>query len=58
MCRVRERHTRHGGETFDAPHEWAEWHSQSARDRRDQDSAVLVNAPRTKKGEKVGPFQI
>ncbi len=58
MCRVRERHTRHGGETFDAPHEWAEWHTTEARDRRDQDSAVLVNAPRPKKSEKVGPFQI
>ncbi|MCA1612820.1 MAG: ATP-binding protein [Acidobacteria bacterium] len=31
MCRVRERLTRHGGETFDAPGEWARWHTEGAR---------------------------
>src|ERR671939_425471 len=34
MGRVRERGTRHGGETFDAPSEWAAWHTDAARDRR------------------------
>ena len=58
MCRVRERITRHGGETFDAPDEWARWHSEDAREKREQEGAVLINAPRAKKGEKVGPFQI
>lgn len=58
MCRIRERLTRHGGETFDAPHEWARWHSQDEQGRREQEGAVLVNTPRGKKGEKVGPFQI
>ena len=42
MCRVRERITRHGGETFDAPGEWANWHSEGEQRRREQDNAVLV----------------
>ncbi len=58
MCRVRERITRHGGETFDAPDEWSKWHSEGATARREQDGAILVDSPRTKKTEKVGPFQI
>jgi DNA helicase HerA-like ATPase len=51
MCRVRERITRHGGETFDAPSEWANWHTDSARERRAQDEAVMVK-PSAKKVEK------
>jgi DNA helicase HerA-like ATPase len=46
MCRVRERITRHGGETFDAPGEWAEWHSESKQRQREQDNAVLVRPPK------------
>ena len=42
MCRVRERITKHGGETFDAPGEWAKWHSAGEREHREQDNAVLV----------------
>ena len=42
MCRVRERLTKHGGETFDAPDEWARWHSEGERAHRRQDGAVLV----------------
>src|SRR5205085_859782 len=42
MCRVRERITKHGGETFDAPGEWANWHSEGEQRRREQDNAVLV----------------
>ncbi|MDQ3819433.1 MAG: ATP-binding protein, partial [Acidobacteriota bacterium] len=56
MCRVRERITRHGGETFDAPREWAEWHSAGERDRRAQDSAVLVKEE--KKAEKIRGIRI
>ena len=51
MCRVRERLTKHGGETFDAPGEWAEWHSESKQRQREQDSAVLVPKP-AKKSDK------
>jgi hypothetical protein len=58
MCRVRERLTRHGGETFDAPDEWARYHSKESRERREQDSAVLAAPPRPKKADKAGPFQI
>ena len=49
MCRVRERLTRHGGETFDAPDEWARYHSKAEQQRREQDDAVLVSPPRPKK---------
>ncbi len=59
MCRVRERLTRHGGETFDAPDEWARWHSESARRGREQDEAVLATNPApSKKIEKIRGFQI
>jgi DNA helicase HerA-like ATPase len=59
MCRVRERITKHGGETFDAPTEWARWHSTEEREHRDQDSAVLAAPPsKPKKVERVRGFQI
>ncbi|HEX8336561.1 MAG TPA: ATP-binding protein [Pyrinomonadaceae bacterium] len=59
MCRVRERITRHGGETFDAPTEWARWHSTEEREHRDQDEAVLAAPPqKPKKVERVRGFQI
>jgi DNA helicase HerA-like ATPase len=56
MCRVRERITRHGGETFDAPAEWAEWHTSRERTHRAQDNAVLVKEE--KKTEKIRGIRI
>jgi DNA helicase HerA-like ATPase len=59
MCRVRPRITKHGGETFDAPSEWARWHTKEEREHREQDSAVLSAAPsKPKKTERVRGFQI
>ena len=58
MCRVRERITPHGGETFDAPTEWAEWHTEGQRRRRAQDGAVLVKPTSSKKVERIGGIQI
>jgi DNA helicase HerA-like ATPase len=59
MCRVRERITKHGGETFDAPTEWARWHTPSEREHREQDDAVLAAPPaKSKKVERVRGFQI
>jgi len=59
MCRVRPRHTRHGGETFDAPSEWARWHARDEREHREQDSALLAAPPaKAKKVEKVRGIQI
>ncbi len=58
MCRVRERITRHGGETFDAPREWAEWHTDGKRKNRAQDGAVLVKPDSGKKVEKLRGIQI
>ena len=56
MCRVRERITRHGGETFDAPREWAEWHSPRESAHRSQDNAVVVKED--KKAEKIRGIRI
>ncbi|MGI9104808.1 MAG: ATP-binding protein [Pyrinomonadaceae bacterium] len=58
MCRVRERLTRHGGETFDAPTEWARWHSESEQGHRQQDEAVAIKPTSTKKVEKFRGIQI
>jgi DNA helicase HerA-like ATPase len=58
MCRVRPRITRHGGETFDAPAEWAKWHTGEERDKRTQDTSVLVKPASTKKVEKLRGIQI
>src|SRR3954468_14912555 len=59
MCRIRPRITQHGGETFDAPNEWASWHTGSAVEHRDQDAAVLAAPPsKPKKVERVRGFQI
>jgi DNA helicase HerA-like ATPase len=58
MCRVRERITRHGGETFDAPQEWAEWHTERERHHRAQDNSVLVKPDAGKKTEKIRGIRI
>jgi hypothetical protein len=58
MCRVRERLTRHGGETFDAPAEWAKWHTGEEREKREQDTSVLIKPAPAKKSEKVRGIQI
>jgi hypothetical protein len=58
MCRIRERITRHGGETFDAPAEWAKWHSGDEREKRQQDTAILSKPGSGKKVEKFKGIQI
>jgi DNA helicase HerA-like ATPase len=58
MCRVRSRITRHGGETFDAPAEWAKWHTGEEKEKRTQDNAVLGKPESTKKPEKVRGIRI
>ncbi|HYE66745.1 MAG TPA: ATP-binding protein [Pyrinomonadaceae bacterium] len=58
MCRVRERITRHGGETFDAPAEWAKWHTGEEQEKRAQDTAVLLKPDSAKKPERIRGIQI
>ncbi|HEX8145339.1 MAG TPA: ATP-binding protein [Pyrinomonadaceae bacterium] len=58
MCRVRSRLTRHGGETFDAPAEWARWHTGEEKDRRTQDNAVLGKPESNRKPEKIRGIRI
>ena len=57
MCQVRKRLTRHGGETIDAPAEWAKWHSSSNRARREEEASVLIK-PQPKSGGRIGGIEI
>jgi len=57
MCRVRTRHTTHGGQTIDAPAQWAEWHSERRQAHREQSASILVR-PEGKKGERIGGMDI
>jgi DNA helicase HerA-like ATPase len=58
MCRIRQRLTAHGGETFDAPAEWLRWHSAGESARREQDDAPYLKKDSGKKSEKVGNIRI
>lgn len=58
MCRIRPRLTRHGGETFDAPTEWANYFSEKEQDKRKQDESVLMPHESDKKTEKIGKIRI
>jgi hypothetical protein len=58
MCRIRPRITQHGGETFDAPDEWATWHSGSAVEHRTQENAVLGRPEPERKPERVRGIRI
>src|SRR5215471_12344669 len=57
MCQVRKRLTRHGGETIDAPSEWARWHSSSSRARREEQQSILVK-PQPKSSGRIGGIEI
>jgi DNA helicase HerA-like ATPase len=58
MCRIRQRLTKHGGETFDAPAEWMKWHSSSDTAKREQDEAPYLKPTSDKKPEKIGNIRI
>jgi DNA helicase HerA-like ATPase len=58
MCRIRPRITAHGGETFDAPAEWLQWHSADENERRSQDSAPYLKKGSDKPPEKIGNIRI
>jgi DNA helicase HerA-like ATPase len=57
MCQVRKRLTTHGGETIDAPAEWAKHFSEQNQARREEESAVLVK-PQPKSGGSYGGIEI
>lgn len=57
MCRVRSRFTTHGGQTFDAPQEWLQWHSSGRQQLRTQEQAGLVKSD-SKKQEKLDGIDI
>lgn len=56
LCQVRQRVTKHGGETIDAPSEWQKFFSETKQRERERDNAVLVKP--TPKGEKYGGIDI
>jgi uncharacterized protein len=58
MCRIRPRLTQHGGETFDAPTEWMNWHSSDSQDKREQSDAPYLKPTSDKKPEKFGNIRI
>ena len=58
MCRIRQRITAHGGETFDAPAEWMNWHSAGEQSKREQDDAPYLKPSNDKKPEKIGNIRI
>ncbi len=58
MCRIRQRLTAHGGETFDAPSEWMRWHSNDSQDKREQAESPYLKPSSDKKPEKIGNIRI
>ncbi len=58
MCRIRKRLTKHGGETFDAPAEWQQWHSPEAQNKRDESNSPYLKPESGKKTEKIGNIRI
>jgi len=57
MCQVRKRLTRHGGETIDAPSEWARWHSSGSQARREEQQSILVK-PQPKSSGRIDGIEI
>lgn len=57
MCQVRKRLTTHGGETIDAPAEWAKHFTEVSQSRREEERAVLVK-PQPKSGGSYGGIEI
>lgn len=47
-----------GGETFDAPTEWMNWHSSDKQDKREQADAPYLKPTSGKKPEKFGNIRI
>lgn len=58
MCRIRQRLTEHGGETFDAPSEWAKWHSSGEQSKREQDNAPYIKPSREKEPVIIGGIRV
>lgn len=58
MCRIRPRITQHGGETFDAPTEWMNWHSSGSQEKREQADSPYLKQETGKKPEKIGNIRI
>ena len=58
MCRIRPRLTVHGGETFDAPAEWLNWHSSGEAAKRSHVEAPYLKPTSDKKPEKIGKIRI
>lgn len=51
LCRVRKRHTRHGGETMDAPAEWLHYFDTEEQERLKRSKALPAQRPRDRKSK-------
>jgi DNA helicase HerA-like ATPase len=57
LAAVRQRITRHGGETIDAPAEWGKYFSASGREQRERDDAPMVKS-QPKGGVKIDGWDV
>jgi DNA helicase HerA-like ATPase len=57
LAAVRQRITKHGGETIDAPGEWRKYFSAPSREKRERDSAPMVK-PQPKGGVKIDGWDV
>ncbi|HEY6402955.1 MAG TPA: ATP-binding protein, partial [Blastocatellia bacterium] len=57
LAAVRQRITRHGGETIDAPTEWRKYFSASNREQRERDDALMIKS-QPKGGVKIDGWDV
>ncbi|MBO0859644.1 MAG: ATP-binding protein [Chloracidobacterium sp.] len=57
LAAVRQRITKHGGETIDAPGEWRKYFSASSREQRERSGAILVKSE-PKGGVKIDGYDV
>jgi DNA helicase HerA-like ATPase len=57
LCAVRQRLSKHGGETIDAPSEWQKYFSPAEKEARQREEAVLVK-PQPKGGAKIDGWDV
>jgi len=58
LCRIRERLTKHGGETLDAPEEWKAYFSSSVKQKTEQAKAPYVRPTTEENNEEFNGFKI
>jgi hypothetical protein len=57
LAAVRQRITKHGGETIDAPSEWQKYFSQKSAEERDRENAPMIKL-QPKGGAKIDGWDV